>query len=71
MKLRPAGYLAPPETAVLTLEQLAAWLQVSPRQVERAAWVPWFTVGGTRSRRVLVRDVLKALAERAKAGEAA
>jgi hypothetical protein len=50
---------APPETAVLTPAQTAQWLQVSERQLERIEGFPWVTVGGPRSRRVAVRDVLR------------
>jgi hypothetical protein len=46
-----------PETAVLTPPQLAAWLQVSERQLERIDGIPWVTFG-KRSRRALVRSVL-------------
>lgn len=55
---------APAETAVLTPAQLATWLQVSERQIERWDGVPWFYVGGSRSKRVLVRDVLRWLEDR-------
>jgi hypothetical protein len=58
---------APPETAVLTAEQLATWLQISPRQVDRLAGIPWVTFGA-RSRRALVRSVLAWLETQAKNG---
>lgn len=55
---RDPRFTAPPETAILTPEQLAAWLQISPRQLERMGGVPCFLAGGTRSRRYLVKAVL-------------
>ena len=60
-----AGAVAPSETALLTPEQVAAWFQISPRQVERLKGVPWVTFGA-RSRRALVRSVLTWLAAEAK-----
>lgn len=53
---------APPEVlayapeSVLTIEQVAAWLQVSKRQAERLG-IPCFYLG-TRSRRYLGETVL-------------
>jgi hypothetical protein len=57
------GYLAPPETAVLTPAQVAQWLQVSERQLDRLDGLPWFEVGGKRSRRVAVSEMLKWIAQ--------
>lgn len=65
---RSPGYLAPPETAILTPEQLAAWFQVSGRQVERMDDIPCFLAGGTRSRRYLVKSVLQWLEAQARTG---
>ena len=56
---RPAELriIAPPETALLTPEQVAAWFQISPRQVDRLQGLPWVTLGA-RGRRLLVRSGL-------------
>jgi hypothetical protein len=56
---RPAELLAaaPPDNALLTPKQIAAWFQVSERQVDRLDGIPWVTFGA-RSRRALVRSVL-------------
>ncbi len=64
---RSPGYLAPPETAILTPEQLAGWFQVSGRQIERMEAIPYFLAGGARSKRYLVRSVLAWLEQEAKA----
>lgn len=53
----PLRFVAPPETAVLTPAQLARWLQISERQVERLEGVPWERFG-SRTRRVLVRKMI-------------
>lgn len=52
----PVGYTA--ET-VLTIEQVADWLQVSKRQAERLS-IPCFYLG-TRTRRYLGKSVLEFL----------
>lgn len=75
-ELRTAGDLAPPETAVLNPEQLAAWFQVSGRQVERIPNLPYVIIGGptSRSKRYLVRTVLahlEAEARKSKKGDTA
>lgn len=57
---RPLAY--PPET-VLTIEQVAEWLQTSVRSVERLD-IPCIYLG-TRTRRYLAKVVLKYLEERA------
>jgi hypothetical protein len=49
--------VAPPDTAMLTPAQLAQWLQISERQVERLEGVPWERFG-SRTRRVLVRKMI-------------
>jgi hypothetical protein len=56
--MSPNRYPDPPETRILTPEQLAEWLQVSERQVERMDAIPYFLAGGKRSKRYLVRTVL-------------
>ena len=61
------AYVAPPETALLTPRQLAAWLQVSERQVERLEGIPWVRMG-KRGRRALVRSVLAWLETQARKG---
>jgi hypothetical protein len=48
----------PPE-AVLTIEQVAAWLQISKRTAEKLH-IPCLYLG-TRTRRYVARDVLKYL----------
>lgn len=58
MKVTDLRFIAPPETAVLTAEQLAAWFQVSGRQLDRMGQIPHFLAGGARSKRYLVRSVL-------------
>lgn len=57
---RPAALLAaaPGETAVLTPKQLAAWFQISARQVDRIRGLPYVCLGGSRSKRHPVRLVL-------------
>lgn len=65
---RQPGFLAPPETAVLTPRQLAAWLQVSERQLDRLEGMPCVYVGGARSKRYVVRDVLEWLHAQAARG---
>ena len=71
---RPAELraIAPGETAVLTPAELARWLQISERQLERLddeaakrgkPGIPWVTFG-KRSRRALVRSVLTWLQSR-------
>lgn len=55
----PRGYS--PET-VLTIEQLAEWLQVSVRTVERYD-IPFFFIG-PRQKRFLGEDVLNFLRQR-------
>jgi hypothetical protein len=53
----------PPREAVLTLEQLAAWLQISPDAAANLN-LPSFPVG-KRGRRYIAGQVLDKLAERA------
>ena len=57
---RPRTVLAaaPADNAVLTGKQLAVWLQVSERQVDRLKGLPYVLVGGARSKRYPVRLVL-------------
>ncbi len=57
---RPAALLAaaPADNAVLTPKQLAAWFQVSERQVDRIPGLPYVLLGGSRSKRHPVRLVL-------------
>ena len=66
---RPAELraVAPPETAVLTPAELARWLHISERQLDRIDGVPYVTFG-KRSRRAVVRDVLAWLEAKAKNG---
>lgn len=54
MPQRPISY--PPET-VLNIEQVAEWLQVSTRTVERLD-IPFFLLG-KRTKRYLARHVLE------------
>ena len=49
---------APADNAVLTAAQLAKWLQISERQVDRLRGIPYVPAGGTRSKRYLVRTVV-------------
>src|SRR6266576_2222148 len=57
---RPATLLAaaPADNAVLTSRQLAAWFQISERQVDRIPGLPYVCLGGSRSKRHPVRLVL-------------
>ena len=57
---RPAALLAaaPADNAVLTPKQLAAWFQISERQVDRIPGLPYVLFGGPRSKRHPVRLVL-------------
>ena len=71
VKVTELRFIAPPETAVLTPEQLAAWLQVSGRQLDRMGAIPYFLAGGTRSKRYLVRTVLAHLEAEARKETAA
>ena len=72
VKVTDLRFIAPPETAVLTAEQLAAWFQVSGRQLDRMGEIPHFLAGGARShKRYLVRSVLAWLEAEAKKGVAA
>lgn len=66
---RGAAAPAPADTAVLTPAQLASWLQISQRQLERIDWLPVVELGGSRSKRYLVRAVARALEERARQGQ--
>jgi hypothetical protein len=50
---------APPDNAVLTPKQLAAWFQISERQVDRIDGLPYVLFGGSRSKRHPVRLVLR------------
>lgn len=54
--------VAPEPTAVLTPEEVAAWLKVRPRQLERLK-VPCVKLGH-RTRRYLAREVLSWLESR-------
>ncbi len=58
---RPAVLLAaaPADNAVLTSKQLATWLQVWERQIDRLQGCPYVLVGGSRSKRFPVRLVLR------------
>ncbi len=49
--------LPPDPDAILTREEVAAWLKVRPRQVERLG-VPVLSLG-VKTKRYLVRDVLQ------------
>ena len=55
---------APPETAMLTKEQAAAWLQISERQLERLN-LPVVMLG-KRTPRYHVGSILEHLTRRAK-----
>ena len=55
---------APADNAVLTAKQLAAWFQISERQVDRISGLPYVLLGGSRSKRHPVRLVLNWLATR-------
>lgn len=57
--IAPKAY---PAEAVLTIEQVADWLQVSKRQAERLN-IPCFYLG-TRTRRYLGKSVLEFLAQK-------
>lgn len=54
--------IAYPETAILELEHVAAWLRISERQVERLD-IP-FALLGKRTKRYLARDVIEYLARK-------
>ncbi len=62
---RRKSFLAPADNAVLTPAQLARWLQISERQLERRDDIPWVSLG-KRTRRVLVRDMITVLQSRAR-----
>ena len=49
--------LPPPPDAILTRQDVAAWLQVRPRQVERLG-VPFFDLG-LKTKRYRAGDVLE------------
>lgn len=51
-----------PETAILKLEHVAAWLGISPRQVERLD-IP-FVLLGKRTKRYLARHVIEYMEKR-------
>lgn len=51
-----------PETAVLNIKQVAQWLQISTKSVERLDIPSVFL--GTRTKRYLGKDVLDYLAKR-------
>lgn len=59
LRLDPSPVVAYPAEAVLTIEQVAEWLQVSKRQAERLH-IPCLYLG-TRSRRYLGKTVLEYL----------
>jgi hypothetical protein len=71
MKVTDLRFVAPPETAVLTAEQLAAWFQISGRQLDRMHRIPYFQAGGAHSKRYLVRSVLAWLEAEARKDTAA
>ena len=54
--LAPAPVGAPASDAILTCRQVAAWLQLTPRQVQRLG-IPYFDLG-LKNRRYVARDVL-------------
>lgn len=54
--------VAHPPEAILSIEQVAEWLQVSTRTVERLDIPPVFL--GTRTKRFLGRDVLAYMEQR-------
>lgn len=56
MKGSPALLAEPASESVLTREEVAAWLKVKPRQVERLA-IPCLDLG-RKTKRYLKRDVL-------------
>jgi len=64
IEMQRVSETAPPETAVLTLEQAAAWLQVGTKTV-LAAKLPCVTLSD-RSLRFPVRLVLRELEKRAR-----
>jgi hypothetical protein len=64
-------YLAPPDNAVLTQDELAAWFQVSGRQLDRIKDVPCVELGGPRSKRYLVKAVIAWLERQSGNGRAA
>lgn len=51
-----------PETAILEIAHVAAWLRVSERSVERLD-IP-FTLLGKRTKRYLARDVIEYMTKR-------
>ena len=57
----PSLTLPPAPDAILTRDEVAAWLKVRPRQVERLG-VPCFDMG-RKTKRYLGRDVLEWLEE--------
>ena len=59
---QPPGPLAYEPTAILTVEQVAAWLQVSVRSVERLDLKCVYL--GTRTRRYLAKHVLEYLEDK-------
>jgi hypothetical protein len=58
-RIGDADVLSYPSEAILTAEQAAAWLQVSPRQFERLR-IPCVVLG-TRTRRYLAETILNFL----------
>ena len=46
----------PPPDAILTSAEVATWLKIKPRQVQRLG-IPWFDLG-KKSRRYRAKDVL-------------
>lgn len=54
--------LAYPETAILEIAHVAAWLRISERSVERLD-IP-FTLLGKRTKRYLARDVIEYMTKR-------
>ena len=57
----PSLTLPPAPDTILTRDEVAAWLKVSPRQVERLG-VPYFDLS-PKTKRYLARDVLEWLEE--------
>lgn len=63
IELYPTPLVAYTAESVLTIEQVAAWLQISKRQAERLK-IPCVYLG-TRTRRFIGRDVLAFLQSKA------
>jgi hypothetical protein len=59
----------PDPDAILTCQQVADWLQISPRQVQRLG-IPYFDLG-PKNRRYRARDVMAYLETKRRTGSAA